>query len=275
MRQTPAHAKINLALVVGPARPDGNHEVATVLQAVDLHDDVTVEPAGALVVDGFAGDTLVGRALELLAGAAGVAPAWRVTLEKRIPVAAGLGGGSSDAAAALALANAMLPSPLPPRELSRLAATVGADVPFFLGTSTALASADGTVLEPLELPCDYSVVLLLPHGEAKESTAAVYAHFDERRGHEGFAARREALLGSLAAVREAHDLAALPGNDLASSPLARELERLGAFRADVSGAGPVLYGLFERETDAARAEEALRAAGRTWLVRPVSEAPGG
>ncbi len=105
MTRAPAPAKINLALVVGPRRDDGKHEVATILQRIDLCDRVTVEPAQSLEVQGFARDTIVARALSALADAAGVRAAWRARIEKRIPVAAGLGGGSSDAATALRLAN--------------------------------------------------------------------------------------------------------------------------------------------------------------------------
>ena len=101
MTELRAPAKLNLALVVGPLRPDGRHEVATVLQAIDLCDDIELEPADSLVVEGFAEDTIVRAALIRLAEAAGVTPGWRVRIEKRIPVAGGLGGGSSDAAAAL------------------------------------------------------------------------------------------------------------------------------------------------------------------------------
>src|SRR5262249_48015372 len=123
----PAPAKINLALVVGPHRGDGKHEVATVLQRIDLADRVTIERTAGLHVEGFAGDTLVHRALELLADAAGVEPGWSARIDKRIPVAAGLGGGSSDAATALRLANETLAKPLPPRELHALASSLGAD----------------------------------------------------------------------------------------------------------------------------------------------------
>src|SRR5262249_54052750 len=100
-----AHAKINLALVVGPRRTDGKPEVTTVLQRVGLTDRLELESADALAVEGFPDDTLIRRSLELIAEAAGVEPAWRVVVDKRIPVAAGLGGGSADAAAALLLAN--------------------------------------------------------------------------------------------------------------------------------------------------------------------------
>lgn len=269
MTQMRAPAKLNLALVVGPARPDGKHEVATVLQAIDLCDDIELGRAEALAVEGFPEDTIVRDALIRLAEAAGVVPGWHVRIEKRIPVAAGLGGGSSDAAAALGLANAALATPFSDRELHTLAAGVGADVPFFLHAGTQLGKGDGADLVPLDLPTDYVALLVLPEGAGKESTAAIYGRFDERDGATGFEQRRSHLLHALEHVREARDLATFPGNDLASSPLARELEALGAFRADVSGAGPVVYGLFDSFTSAEHAASALRGGGRTWLVRPV------
>ena len=267
--RAPAPAKINLALVVGPRRTDGKHEVATVLQRVDLGDRVAIAPAPRLTVRGFPSDTLVREALRALAGAAGVEPGWTATITKRIPVASGLGGGSSDAATALRLANATLRTPLPPEELRALAATLGADVPFFLGDGPQLGRGDGSELAPLDLPQDYWVLLLLPAGATKTSTADVYRAFDERDSAAGWNERRAQLDEALAAVRRPRDLAALPVNDLASSPLADELLRLGAFRADVSGAGPAVYGLFHHRRQAQAAQRALRRAGTTWLTVPV------
>lgn len=269
MTRAPASAKLNLALVVGPVREYGKHEVATVLQRIDLGDRVALAPSPSLEVTGFPGDTLVRDALVDLAAAAGVEPRWRATIVKRIPVAAGLGGGSSDAATALRLANDTLATPLPPDRLRSLAATLGADVAFFLASGPQLGRGDGSELEPLDLPQDYWIVLALPHGAAKESTAAVYRSFDERDGASGWELRRDALADALAAVRRPRDLAALPPNDLASSPLAAELLRLGAFRADVSGAGPTVYGLFHHRRHAAAARRALRGAARTWLTVPA------
>lgn len=266
-----AHAKLNLALVAGPLRPDGKHEVATVLQAIDLHDDVELEPAAALAVEGFPEDTLVRGALEALAAAAGGEPRWRALIEKRIPVAAGLGGGSSDAAAALRLADAFLPEPLGAGRLHELAAGLGADVPFFMRDGAQLAKGDGTELSPLELPGGYVVLVVIPKGERKESTASVYRRFDERRGPEGFEHRRAALLEALGRLEQARDLGLLPRNDLASTPLSAELERLGAFRADVTGAGPAVYGLFEREENARDAASVLERAGRALLARPLTD----
>ncbi len=240
------------------------------LQRVDLHDDVELEPAGSLRVTGFEGDTIVETALRELAATAGVTPAWAVRIEKRIPVAAGLGGGSSDAATALTLANELLPSPLPFDELDRLAARIGADVPFFLRREPQLGSGDGTELEGLRLPQDYVVLLALEEGAVKASTGDVYRAFDERSGADGFEERRAALASTLARVARARDLAALPPNDLASSPLADELRRLGAFRADVSGAGPVVFGLFEALEAAESAAGELGGRARTWLTHPVT-----
>jgi 4-diphosphocytidyl-2-C-methyl-D-erythritol kinase len=269
MRRAPATAKLNLALVVGPARDDGRHEVTTVLQRLDLADRVAVEPASQLRVEGFGEDTLVRRALESVAAAAQVEPGWRATISKQIPVAAGLGGGSSDAATALLLANEMLDEPLPPERLHELAVGLGADVPFFLTAGPQLARGVGTDLEQLDLPQDYWVALLLPEGARKESTGSIYAGFDARGGADGYEERRAALEEALAQVRRPRDLAELPPNDLASSPYAEELTALGAFRADVSGAGPVVYGLFHHREQAEEASRSLRARGRVWLTVPA------
>jgi 4-diphosphocytidyl-2-C-methyl-D-erythritol kinase len=260
----PAPAKINLALVVGGRRADGKHELATVYQRIDLGDRVSVEPAAVMRVDGFA-DTIVRRALELLDAPHG----WRVRIEKHVPVAAGLGGGSSDAATALRLANAQLREPFAPAILDAIAARVGADVPFFLHDGPQLGTGEGSELTPLELPQDFAVLVLLPHGAQKQSTAAVYAAFDERDGAAGFAERLRLLHEGLAAIRRPRDLAGLPANDLVRSPLVEALREEGAFRADVSGAGPALYGLFHNIVDARRAQRAFRRLGRTWATVPA------
>jgi len=267
--RAPAPAKVNLALVVGPLRDDGKHEVLTVLQRIDLVDRIEIDAAPQLQIEGFAGDTLVAAALSELARSAGVEPRWRVRIEKRIPVAAGLGGGSSDAATALRLANATLSEPLLAEELHGIAAQIGTDVPFFLVDGPQLGTGDGSELARLDLPQDFWVVVLLPRGAAKTSTADVYAAFDARHDVAGFAERRQSLLDSLARVERPRDLAALPPNDLASSPLAEEIRATGAFRADVSGAGPALYGLFHQRRDAEAARRALRRLGRAWVAAPA------
>lgn len=268
-----AYAKVNLALVVGPPRPDGLHPVATVLQRIDLADRLEVRPADALEVEGFAEDTLVTSALRNLAEAASVEPAWRVTLEKAIPVAAGLGGGSADAACALALANRLLPTPLPGSVLHEIAARLGADVPFFLEPGPKLAEGVGERLTPVRLPQDYAIVVAIAAGASKRSTGDVYRRFDELGKGAGFEERRSRLLGALERCHRARDLEALPGNDLREAATATDLpERLlelGAFRADVTGAGPAVYGLFASRAEAESAAASLPAGTRSWVTSPV------
>ncbi len=267
-RTAAAPAKVNLALVVGETRPEGKHEVVTVLERLTLHDTISVRRGEETSVSGFEDDTLVRAALDALSRIAPEKPRFEARIEKSIPVAAGLGGGSSDAAVALRLANGLLGKPLPGDELHDVAASLGADVPFFLREGPQLGTGDGSSLTPLELPRDYAVVLALPNGVTKRSTSAVYAAFDERDGGTGFHERREALLAALRGLRTGHDLASLPRNDLAVSPLAADLESLGAFRADVTGAGPVVYGLFEDESRAVAAAAALGDRARTWTAAP-------
>lgn len=262
MKSSPAPAKLNLALVVGPRRPDGKHEVATVLQRIELSDRISLTPGSALEITGFPEDTLVRDALLSLAGEAGIDAHWSVQIEKRIPVASGLGGGSSDAATALRLANDTLAEPLSEARLHELAATVGADVPFFLARGTQLGTGDGSELQAVELRRDYAILLALPLDKTKHSTAEVYGAF---AGADGFEERRDALIAAL----DAGDLAALPRNDLASSPLADELVGSGAFRADVSGAGPAVYGLFAEGEQAEVARELFASRCQTWLTAPA------
>jgi len=146
VKRLPAAAKINLALLVGPAREDGLHELVTVMQRIDICDAVEVAPAQSLAVDGFRKDTIVRAALERLAAAAGVEPHWRAEIRKRIPLAAGLGGGSADAAAALVLANPLLDEPLPAERLAELASGIGADDRVVI--SGLLSAVPGQKVEP-------------------------------------------------------------------------------------------------------------------------------
>jgi 4-diphosphocytidyl-2-C-methyl-D-erythritol kinase len=265
VKRGPAAAKINLVLVVGPRRPDGRHELVTVYQRIALSDRLAIQRAPEIRVEGFDGDSLVTRALECVADGSG----FHAKITKRIPVAAGLGGGSSDAATALRLANALRAEPLAEDELHAAAQELGADVPYFLVDGPQLGLGDGTELTPLELPQDYWVVLVLPSAAAKSSTGDVFAAFDARGGAAGYGERRAGVLAALGRVRRPRDLGALPPNDLVSSPLTAELLEHGAFRADVTGAGPTVYGLFLHEEPARAAQRRLSRKGRTWLTAPA------
>ena len=263
-----APAKLNLALVVGPPRPDGKHEVVTVLERLTLVDTIGVRRARVTNVAGFDDDTLVRAALDALTRRAGGRVRFEARIEKRIPVAAGLASRSA-AAASLLLASELLESTLSTDELDAVAASLGADVPFFLREGPQLATGDGTTLAGLTLPRTYVVLLVLPEGATKSSTADVYAAFDRRRGDEGYDDRRTRLLRAIDGLASASDLATLPPSDLASSPLSAELRRLGAFRADVTGAGPVVYGLFVDRAAAERARDRLDTRiAETWIAEP-------
>lgn len=273
MSRSTAAAKINLALLVGGRRADGLHELATVMQRIDVCDRIELERAPALAVEGFAQDTLVRAALLRLAEAAGAAAEWRVRIHKEIPVAAGLGGGSADAAAALRLANETLREPLTAERLHELAVGLGADVPFFLEVGPKLAEGAGERLRPLDLPQDYWVLVALPRGARKRATADVYGQFDELGGEQGFEARKQTLVDALAACRRPRHLAEFPANDLAEAAggttLAADLLAAGAFRADLSGAGPAVYALFHRLGPAKEAAGRVRRAAHTWIAAPV------
>jgi 4-diphosphocytidyl-2-C-methyl-D-erythritol kinase len=261
-----ATAKLNLALVVGPPREDGRHELLTVYQRLGLADRIAIEASPKIRVEGFVGDTLVRRALESISGNGA---SFAARIQKHIPVAAGLGGGSSDAATALRLGNTLRDEPLADAQLASIARELGADVPYFLHDGPQLGSGDGTEFEPLDLPQDYWVLLVVPRNANKTSTADVYAAFDARQGERGYDERAATLRDALSGVRRPRDLAALPPNDLASSPVADELRALGAFRADVTGAGPTVYGLFLHGDTARDARKKISPRGRTWLTAPA------
>lgn len=183
-----APAKVNLELMVGPQEPDGFHHLATVFQAVGLHDDVRVEPAddwGVTVNGPYAdlvpadGTNLALRAARLLAGAAGIEVPVHITIEKDIPVAAGMAGGSADAAGALLACDALWGVWTSRTVLEDLAAELGSDVPFALLGGTAMGSGRGDQLAPVLGRGRYSWVLAL--SDVGLSTPEVYAECDRLR----------------------------------------------------------------------------------------------
>jgi 4-diphosphocytidyl-2-C-methyl-D-erythritol kinase len=247
-----AYAKLNLVLHVGPPRDDGLHPICSLIASIDLADELTATPrqSGADHVDarGVAGENLAARALaEFRSRVGGELPPVELRIHKRIPVAAGLGGGSADAAAALRIANELAGGPLSAEELIRLAADLGSDVPSQLDPRHALVEGVGERIEPLELPA--LVAVLVPDREGL-STATVYAELD-RLGGTRASLDPEPLKRLAAASPE--ELAAGLENDLQQAALSLRPElstRLdslgsgGALGAAVSGSGPTCFGLF-------------------------------
>jgi 4-diphosphocytidyl-2-C-methyl-D-erythritol kinase len=272
-------AKLNLQLAVGPPRADGYHDLVTVFHAVSLFDQVTVEPAGrdeVTVTGEGAGrvpvgqDNLAMRAVAALRAAARnrkTSPgSVHVTIAKRIPVAAGLAGGSADAAAALVACNELWATGLTQRRLREIAATVGSDVAFALLGGTAVGRGRGEQLTPALAPTTrYHWVLAFADGQL--STPAVYAALDRlRSAQEGIAppgAMLDAALMSALRSGDAAQVGQRLSNDLQPAAvslfpalrktLAAGLE-LGALGALVAGSGPTCVFL------AANAERALELA---------------
>ena len=238
-----APAKLNLMLAVGAKRDDGFHEVASIMQTLDLADriDVDIELWDSDTVDVLVeapgvpgGDTLVTRAVtELLERADVGARVW-ITIEKEIPIGAGLGGGSSDAAAALLAVWSLLGPPLPESTLFEIAAGIGSDVPFFLlgPGSAAFATGRGEQLERIEPSAPRAWLLAFPN--VFQSTAAVYGLHDPSAVEPLPTTADEARALARAKVRR-NDLAA-PARQACP-----ELDRLCTAFADAGGA-PLVCG---------------------------------
>jgi 4-diphosphocytidyl-2-C-methyl-D-erythritol kinase len=284
-----APAKVNVQLAVGPLRPDGFHELRTVYLAVSLFDTVTARPGEGLTVSvtGIDADVvptdrrnLVWRAAELLAEHAGVRPDAGIEIHKSIPAAAGLAGGSADAAAALVALDALWGTGAARADLDRLAGRLGSDVPFSLAGGVALGSGRGEQLAPLLAPTPSHWVLGIA-GDGL-STPAVYAELDRLRaagtvpGGEPMPSADPVLTALRGGTPSA--LAGVLANDLQAPALAlrpelgralRAATAAGALGVLVSGSGPTVAALARDEQQAVRLAAELAGAGVFRTVRAV------
>ncbi|MCL5108267.1 MAG: 4-(cytidine 5'-diphospho)-2-C-methyl-D-erythritol kinase [Chloroflexi bacterium] len=263
---------MNLGLEVVGRRPDGSHDLVSLFQTIDLHDELRLEPAGELALvctdPGLAGpDNLVWRAARLLRERAGGRDGARLELHKGIPVAAGLGGGSADAAAALLACDRLWQTSLSPGDLADLAATLGADVPFFLGGGTALVEGRGEIVSPLPPAPTRWLLLLCPPLHLERKTASLYARLTPALYDSGAATRSAAaavgrgLFPAETLLRNTFAQVA----DAAFVDLAAYRERLAGAVAGrpvhLSGSGPALFVVYERREEAEGALAALRSEG--------------
>jgi 4-diphosphocytidyl-2-C-methyl-D-erythritol kinase len=265
-------AKLNYALEVRGRRPDGYHEISTVMQSVSLADsveieraqsgfDLAVEPEGVEV--GSPEENTVYKAWSRLGERIGDALPARVRLTKKIPAGAGLGGGSADAAATLVGLNELFGLGLNEAQLRDVGLRVGADVPFCLTGGTVLGEGIGEVLSPLPAPPMHCLVVAKPAAGAE--TARIYGAYDERsvRGEPSVASVVEALrVGDPGALTRAL------GNDLTPvtedlvpevGGLREELLRAGALGVSMSGTGTAVFGIFASKAEARAAAPGLRA----------------
>lgn len=291
---TRAPAKVNVHLGVGPLRPDGFHELRTVYLAVSLFDTVTARPGDGLALSvtgegtGAVGGAdlvptdrrnLVWRAAELLASSAGVPADAALDIDKSIPAAAGLAGGSADAAAALVALDALWGTRASRADLLELAAQLGSDVPFSLVGGVALGTGRGEQVTPVLSRTRWDWVLGIA-GEGL-STPAVYGELDRMRSAgrvpDAGSLEVEPILGALRSG-PAVGLAAALANDLQAPALAlrpalgralRAASEAGAAAALVSGSGPSVAALAADEQDAHRLAAELAGAGVFRTVRAV------
>lgn len=277
-------AKVNLELLVGPLRPDGYHSLATVFQAVSLHDDVTVVDApewGCTVTGPLAegvpsdGDNLALRAARLLADRSGIDTSAHLTIRKDIPVAGGMAGGSADAAAALLGCDRLWGLGLGKDELESIAAEIGSDVPFLLTGGTALGSGRGERLAPALARGTFHWVF----GLSSEglSTPAVYAECDRLRGDAVVPEPTPTpeLMGALR-TGNAHELATHLRNDLQQAAISLRPSlgevllagvEYGALGGVVSGSGPTVAFLVDGNEASLDLAIALTASGVVGDVR--------
>ncbi len=271
-----APGKVNLCLLLGPVRADGRHEVVTVLESVSLADSVSVAPASVdeVMCPGVRGLNIVTQTLDGLRARGWEAPPVRVVIDKRIPVAGGMGGGSADAAALLRIAPAI--APVASGVVEELAASLGADVPSQLVPGVALGTGAGDAVEPIE-PLGSHAFAIVPQPFGL-STARVYREADRL----GLPREESDLASRLRDIRAGADLPFVNDLEPAAISLRAEIGRAldavrdaGADHAMVSGSGPTVFGLFMGEdaptrADAAAARLADRYPGAIPAV-PVSE----
>lgn len=277
-----SYAKINLGLEVSGKRPDGFHELISVMQSIGLYDTLTISKSVDVAVDGdiprdVPGPDLVRRAADLLRKNIGHAPGARLTLRKSIPIGAGLGGGSSNAACALIGLNKLWGANLSLQELEPLAAELGSDVPFFLRGGTALAEGRGDETSALPEPPMHQVVIAMP--QRSLSAARVYKHLESDDFSDGAATRSLAKGLSARRLRYSEMRNSLQGTALSLCPqideLTLRLRKLGSKVGILSGSGSACFGLFTEREPALRAAAELQAAGFWSTTCPFVEAWNG
>jgi len=278
-----AYAKLNLTLEVLGRRVDGYHQVRTVLQTIDLADRLTVEPADALTVtcdepslDGES--NLVWDAAKALALRGGVTAGASIFIAKGIPVSMGLGGGSSDAAAALTGLNQIWDLALEIGELREVASGLGSDVAFFLSGGTALAEGRGEVISPLPSLPGMPVLLVCPNINVESKTAAMYSRLSMAHYSDGGVTTRliQILMGGQFISESVAGLAHNIFEEVAYQVfpqlewVRRVLDGITANPVRLAGAGPALFSLPATEAEFQEAANALQPLGvGVYLVHTV------
>ena len=276
-----AYAKINLTLEVLSEREDGYHEITTILQTISLHDLLTIEPAPDIQllcdVPELAGDdNLVFKAALLLKETGGYKDGTKIHLEKNIPVAAGLGGGSSDAAAVLRGLNELWGLGFSLEELTPLAAQLGSDVPFFLYGGTALATGRGEKINPLADIPETDLVVCVPKIDMPGKTAFMYGLLDPDDYTDGSHSLRVALdIYSGAPIWSEHLFNVFQYHAAIKLPkMAHCTQVLAGLGLDpvLAGSGPSVFALLPEGMEVQEVKDALvKAAIEAYIVSTVGK----
>jgi len=267
-----APAKINWTLEVLGPRPDGFHEVKTILQTIDLCDSLELEPAPELTLEATGEglpppqDNLTMKAARLLRERVGYSGGARMRLTKAIPVAAGLGGGSSDAAAALRGLDRLWGLALPHERLVELAAEMGSDVPFFLHGGTALAEGRGERITPLPNAPRTAILVVVPPLSISHKTQRMYSLLDREHHSDGAASDRFAdALKQGQPLREGDQYDVFDSLAFRAFPeletCRQALIQAGASAVHLAGSGPALFVLLRDEEQRERLARAAASAG--------------
>lgn len=255
---TPANAKINLHLQVLNKLPNGYHNISSIFQSVTLFDTVTVEVADGSGVNVFTenavidGENLAKKAAELFLDSTGITAKVNITLNKNIPIAAGLAGGSADAAAVLKSLNAVFNNPLAQKQLLELGLTLGADVPFCIMGGTALAEGVGEKLTPLPFIGEFDAVLIKCFN--KSSTGDMYHRLDARQNIPSSITKDIINALEQGNTKSAfslctNDFLGVSDNIDKQQAIINRLNECGAVFAGLSGSGPTVFGLFNSLDD--------------------------
>ena len=269
-----AQAKLNLTFEVLGKRSDGYHEVKTVMQTVGLSDRISLEPWPTLRVDcdspELSGEAnLVWKAAQALAHSRGIQGRARIRIQKRIPVAMGLGGGSSDAAAALTALNDLWETGATQEELGEIAAEIGSDVAFFLTGGTALAEGRGEIVSPLPPLPPFNLTLVFPDLVIGDKTRRMYSRITPVHYSDGGITRRLVLqlTGGGFIVQSIRDCMFNVFQDIAEweFPVLAEMRRKVLERDGpelyLCGAGPAMFAVPSSETEHRSVAEALQPMG--------------
>lgn len=268
-----AYGKINIGLDVIRRRPDGYHEVKMIMQTVDLYDELMIEPAeeGEIIIISDSLEmpndqsNLIYKAIMKYREATGAREGAMISLKKRIPIAAGMAGGSSDAAAAMKLYNNLTGKNLPLEELQKIGVKIGADVPYCMMGGTALSEGIGEVLTKVPMPPACHLVIAKP--DISVSTKFVYEHLklDEQTVHPDIDGMLKCLSDG-----DLDGICARLGNVLETVTIAEhpviaqiknKLTEAGAKGVLMSGSGPTVFAIFEDEAVSQQAKDVLAKSG--------------